>query len=122
MAEKRQGFISSPFFGKNTITCNIWAIFPGNRAESQVKGLEPKSNKSYFIQTIPDLQFWLQHFPVLWLEITKDISERFQQGFSSLDAFSWYHAHISEKGELDLLTQNLLLNLLEPISIPKMKK
>ena len=47
MPEKRQGFISSPFFGKNTITCNIWAIFPGNRVESKVKGLEPKSNKSF---------------------------------------------------------------------------
>ena len=34
--------------------CNIWAILPENRTQSQVKGLESKFDKSYFIHTIPN--------------------------------------------------------------------
>ena len=53
----------------------LFAIFglllPGNMVGSQVKGLESKFNKSYFIHTIPGQlpvkKFWFQHFPVLWL-------------------------------------------------------
>ena len=47
-------FILSPLSGNNTITfCNIWKFLPGNRAGSQVKGVESKFNKNYFIHTIP---------------------------------------------------------------------
>ena len=39
---------------------------PGNRAGSQVEGLESKCEKSYFIHTIPSQlpvkNFWFQHF------------------------------------------------------------
>ena len=52
---QNKGFISSSLSGKNTITfCNIWLFLPGNRDVSQVKGLESKFGKSYFIRTIPD--------------------------------------------------------------------
>ena len=44
--------------------CNIWAILPENRTQSQVKGLESKFDKYYFIHTIPDevpvKKFWFQ--------------------------------------------------------------
>ena len=44
--------------------CNIWAILPENRKQSQIKGLESKFDKSYFIHTIldevPVKKFWFQ--------------------------------------------------------------
>ena len=64
---QNQCFISSSLSGENAIT--TWAIFPGNRAESQVKGLELKfetihPNDSWSMSC---KKAWFQHFPVLWL-------------------------------------------------------
>ena len=47
---------------------------------SRVKGAESKFDISYFTDTIfpgsyPVKKNWFQHFPVLQLKITKDISE-----------------------------------------------
>ena len=48
---------------------------------SQVKGVESKFDKYYFIHLIsgqlPVKKYWFKYFPVLQLYITKDISEIF---------------------------------------------
>ena len=48
---------------------------------SQVKRVESKFDKYYFIHPIPGQlpvkKFWFKYFPVLQLYITKDISEKF---------------------------------------------
>ena len=58
-----------PFPGKIPLLFAIFGIFsPGNRAESEVKGVELKFKKYYFIHTIPGQlpvkKVWFKYFPV----------------------------------------------------------
>ena len=93
---------------------------------SQVKGLESKIDKTYFIHTIPGQfhvkQNWFQHFPVLGLQISKDTSQKKLTRIFKFGCFSWYHAYIFEENELNTLMQNLMLNRLTPIPNPKNEK
>ena len=89
---KMKSLSSLTFPGKIRLLFAIFAIFlPGNRAGSQVKGVESKFDKYYFIHTILGQifvkKFWFKYFPVLRLQITKDISEKSQLGFSNLSDF-----------------------------------
>ena len=56
-------------------------ILPGNTVESQVKGVESKFDKYYFIHPILGQlllkKIWFKYFPVLRQYVTKDISEKF---------------------------------------------
>ena len=77
-----KSFSSLSFSGKIRLLFAIFGIFlPGNRAGSQVKRVESKFDKYYFIDTIPGQlsvkKVWFKYFPVLRLQITKDISEKF---------------------------------------------
>ena len=66
-------FLSAlPFSGKMRLLFAIFGIFlTGNRAGSQVKGLESKFDKYFFMYTIlvqlPVKKFWFKYFPVLRL-------------------------------------------------------
>ena len=65
-------FSPFPFRGKIPLLSAIFEIFlPGNRAGSQVKGLESKFDKYFFIHMIPGQlpikKFWFKYFPALWL-------------------------------------------------------
>ena len=55
-------------------------FLPGNRVRSQLKAVESKFDKNLFYPhnscQLPVKKFWFQHFPVLGLYITKDISEK----------------------------------------------
>ena len=71
-----------PFLGKIPSLFAIFGIFlSGNRAGSQVKGVELKFDNYYFIHKIPGQLpvkiFWFKYFTVLPLYIIKDISEKF---------------------------------------------
>ena len=69
------------FPGKIRLLFAIFGLFsPGNWAGLQVKGLESNFVKIYFNlfpSQLPVKKFQFQHFPVLRLQITKDISEKF---------------------------------------------
>ena len=61
-----------PFPRKILLLFAIFRIFlPGNRARSQVKRVESKFDKYYFIHTIPGQlpvkKLWFKYFPVLRL-------------------------------------------------------
>ena len=61
-----------PFLGKIRLLFVIFGIFvPGNRAGSEVKGVESKRDKYCFIHTIPGQlpakKIWFKYFPVLRL-------------------------------------------------------
>ena len=61
-----------PFPRKIRLLFAIFRIFlPGNRAGSQVKGVEARFDKFYFIHTIPGQlpvkKLWFKYFPVLRL-------------------------------------------------------
>ena len=76
-------------------------FLPGNRVESKIKGLKPKFDKFWiFVKSC-----WFQHLPVL--RLYKGHFRKTLTGFSSLAAY---------------LMQNLMLNLLTPISNPKNEK
>ena len=83
---QNQGFNSSPLSGKNTITfCNIWAIFARKQGgvTSQRAKIEVWQNLFHQHSSfqLPIKKFCFQHFPVLRLYITKDISEKFNPDF-----------------------------------------
>ena len=61
-----------PFPGKIRLLFAIFRLFlPGNRVKSQVRGLESKFDRSFFIHTIPVQlpvkKSWFKHSPVLQL-------------------------------------------------------
>lgn len=79
---------SSPFFGKNRITFYPFALFlpfllflARNRVGSQVRGSKSKFDIAIFSYIIPGQlklqKVCFQHFPLLHLWVTKDISEKF---------------------------------------------
>ena len=80
------------FPGKIRLLFAIFGIFlAGNKAGPQVKGVESKFEKYYFIYMIlgqlPVKKFWFKYFSVLGLQITKNILEKFYPGFSNLVGF-----------------------------------
>ena len=88
----------------------------GNRAASQVKGSESKSDIFFFTHYCWSTSLeknWFQHFSVLQLQIT--------EGFQVWLLFLVPYLHLKKKNESDILKQNLVLNQLAPTSNPKMK-
>ena len=74
------------FWGENTITlCIIWTILEESRAGRQIRESESNFDISFLTHatpgTLPVKTFCFQHFPVLLLPITKDVSERFDLDF-----------------------------------------
>ena len=70
---KIQALSPLPFPGETRLLFAIFGLFlPGNRVGSQIKGLQTWAKFCKYVKT-----FWVQHFPVLQLWITKDISEKF---------------------------------------------
>ena len=91
---------------------------PGNRARLQIKGLESKFDKAYFIHTISG------QFPIKKIEAI-DLKENLRKMLTRIfkfGCFSRYHAYMFEENKLDFLMQNLMLNRLAPISNPKNEK
>ena len=128
---QNEGSISSLFPGKNgyflhCLDC-FWQETGGTGAGrgSEVKGLESKFDISSFIHMIPGQllvkRFWFQRFPVLWLQVTKDITQNFNP-----DCENWLHFLIPcfnfWKHELELLMQEFMLNQLTTILNPKNEK
>ena len=68
------------FFLKDVSFPLCGLFLPGNRVRSQLKAVESKFDKNLFYPhnscQLPVKKFWFQHFPVLGLYITKDISEK----------------------------------------------
>ena len=93
--------------------------FCPNRAGSQVKGLESKFDKTYFIHAIPG-QLPVKKILVSTFSSFAVIDRK--AWIFKFDSFSSYHTYIFEKTELDLLMQSLMLNRLAPISNPKNEK
>ena len=108
----------------------LFAIFelflPGKRARSQVKRLELKFDKSYFMHTIPgQLSVKKKLVPTFSTFAAIDHKGHFRKILTRIfkfRCFSWFHTPIFEKNELDLLMQNLMLNQLTPISNSKNEK
>ena len=70
-----------PFPGKIRLLFAIFGVtLPGNTLGPQVKGVESKFDKYYFVHTVPGQlpvkKNWFKYFPVQRLYITKDISEK----------------------------------------------
>ena len=92
---------------------------------SKVKGLESKSNIACAGIKNPGLlnvqKILSHHFPIFWLLVPNDVSEKFQPGFSSLAAFPGITPTFV-KNKLHWIRQNLMLNQLAPIQNPKNEK
>ena len=69
------------------LECFYWETGRGHKS----KRVESKFDKYYVTHTIPGQLYvkknWFKYFPVLRLQITKDISEKSQLGFSNLSDF-----------------------------------
>ena len=98
-------------------------LLPGNREESQVKGLESKFGKSYFIHTIPgQLPVKKILIPTFSSFAATDHKGDFRKVLTRIfvfGCFPWYHAYIFENNKLEFRMQNLIWH---PFQIPKMKK
>ena len=105
---QNQGFISSPLF-------SLWPIFTGKQG-----GVTTQSGRiKVWQKPISSMQF-------LSTSCKKNLVPTFSSFKSAIDhkghfrksltqifkfsCFSWYHAYIFEKNELDFLMQNLMLN------------
>ena len=111
------------FPGKIWLLFAIFELFlPGNREWSQVKELESKFGKSYFIHTIPG-QLPVKKFliPTCSSFAAIDHKGHFKKiltRFFKFGCFSLYQAYIFEKNKWHFLMQNLMLSRLAPISNP----
>ena len=126
---KIKALSSFPFPGKILLLFTIFGLFlPENRAGSQVKGLESKFEKSF---SYPHNSWSNSCKKILvprfssFATIVYGSQMTFQKNFN-LDFQVWLlflvpRLHFS-KNELDLLTQNLMLIRLAPVSNPKNKK
>lgn len=78
---KNQGPIFSPLSRKNTIFTLFVLFLVGSKVGSHAQGSESKYDITYFTNTIRGQlkvkKDWFQHFPVLQLQVGKDISEKF---------------------------------------------
>ena len=96
---QNQGFISSSFSGKNTITfCNIWAILPRRRAGPQVKGLENLSlTKPILFTQFLSTSYKKYLVPTFFSFAAVDHKVHFRKFLTRIfrfDYFSWYHTYI----------------------------
>ena len=123
---KMKSLSSLHFLGKIRFFPIFGIYLPWNRAGSQVKGVELKFDKYSFIQTIPGLlpvkNFYFKCFPVLRLQITKDISEKILTWIFKFGWLSFYHSYIFKKLKLNYLLLNLMLTRLPQISNPRNEK
>ena len=116
---QNQGFISSPFFGKNTITfCNMWAIFA--RKQGGVTSQKVRI-KIWEILFYPH-DFWWISFSSFEAKDHKGHFRKILIQIFKFGCFSSYHVYTFQENESDFLMQNLMLNGLAPISNPKNKK
>ena len=116
-----------PFPGKIWLLFSISVLFlQGNREGSQVRRLESKFGKSYFIHIIPG-QFPVKKLliPTFSSYVATDHKGHFRKVLTwilKFGYFSWYHSYIFESNKLNFLMQNLQVNRLAPISNPKNEK
>ena len=124
---QNQGFISSPLSGKNTISfCITWVIFA--RKQSGVTSERARINvwqnpfHPHNSDQLPPKKILFPTFSGFAAIDHKGHFTKILTGIFKFGCFSWYHAYIFEKNELDFLMQNLMLDRLAPISNPKNEK
>ena len=124
-----KSFSSLSFSGKIRLLFAIFGIFlPGNRAGSQVKRVESKFDKYYFIDTIPG-QLSVKKFGSNIFQFCDCRSQRtFQKNFN-LDFQIWLvflvpflHFLKTQVKLSDAESDYLMLNLLVLVSNPKNEK
>ena len=124
MSESRF-YLLSPFREKYDYFLQyLGYFFTANREGSQVKELESKFGKSYFIHTnqLTVKKILIPTFSSFGATDHKGHFKKMLTRIFKFGCFSWYHAYIFEKNKLDFLMQNLMVNLLAPISNPKNEK